>query len=216
MFAWYLKSETDMTRHDQAVTRRCNLAVVPLYLLTILKKVSYVIIFTQFDSPWLLISRHFATGKPLQDLISSVCPKIRQEVANTGDKPVNPKILITLLMYNILSQMCFGKRYLNLFTFPIISDNRTLLKWMSSYPHLKLKRFGKISENMNEIWQGNMKSQLFENVSTQHWKAILIYHDGTCEQVGNSPFMLYSTLHYSWILFRHICSHGPASLCSIL
>ena len=58
-----------------------------------------------------LICRHFATGKPLQELITSVYPKIQKELATNGDKPINPKIMLNLLLYNILSQMCFGKRY---------------------------------------------------------------------------------------------------------
>ncbi|XP_041485110.1 cytochrome P450 1A5-like [Lytechinus variegatus] len=53
--------------------------------------------------------RHFATGKPLQDLISSVYPKIEKYLAEKEGKPVDPKLLLTLLMYNVLTQMCFGQ-----------------------------------------------------------------------------------------------------------
>nr|XP_054773874.1 cytochrome P450 1A1-like [Lytechinus pictus]XP_054773875.1 cytochrome P450 1A1-like [Lytechinus pictus] len=55
--------------------------------------------------------RHFATGKPLQDLISSVYPKIERYLAEKEGKPVDPKLLLTLLMYNVLTQMCFGTSY---------------------------------------------------------------------------------------------------------
>ncbi|XP_072162879.1 steroid 17-alpha-hydroxylase/17,20 lyase-like [Diadema setosum] len=55
--------------------------------------------------------RHFATGKPLQKLVSSVYPKVEKELAENGGKPIDPRLLLTLIMYNVLSQMCFGKSY---------------------------------------------------------------------------------------------------------
>ncbi|XP_063968800.1 cytochrome P450 1A1-like isoform X1 [Lytechinus pictus] len=55
--------------------------------------------------------RHFATGKPLQNLISSVYPKVEMSLAKTEGKPVDPKVLLNLLMFNVLAQMCFGKSY---------------------------------------------------------------------------------------------------------
>ncbi|XP_071505081.1 steroid 17-alpha-hydroxylase/17,20 lyase-like [Diadema antillarum] len=55
--------------------------------------------------------RHFATGKPLQKLVSSVYPKVEKELAENDGKPIDPRLLLTLIMFNVLSQMCFGKSY---------------------------------------------------------------------------------------------------------
>ncbi|XP_071505103.1 cytochrome P450 2F3-like [Diadema antillarum] len=55
--------------------------------------------------------RHFATGKPLQKLITSVYPKLEKELAENEGEPIDPRLLLTLLMYNVLTQMCFGKSY---------------------------------------------------------------------------------------------------------
>ncbi|XP_071486275.1 steroid 17-alpha-hydroxylase/17,20 lyase-like [Diadema antillarum] len=55
--------------------------------------------------------RHFATGKPLQKLISSVYPKVEKELAENGEKPIDTRLLLTLIMYNVFSQMCYGKSY---------------------------------------------------------------------------------------------------------
>ncbi|XP_030835857.1 steroid 17-alpha-hydroxylase/17,20 lyase [Strongylocentrotus purpuratus] len=55
--------------------------------------------------------RHFATGKPLQGLISSVYPKVEKKLAMTAGQPIDPKFLVNLIMYNVLAQMCFGRSY---------------------------------------------------------------------------------------------------------
>eukprot|EP00057_Strongylocentrotus_purpuratus_P016133 XP_011670607.1 PREDICTED: steroid 17-alpha-hydroxylase/17,20 lyase-like [Strongylocentrotus purpuratus] len=55
--------------------------------------------------------RHFATGEALQKLFSTTVPKLEVEVAKTAGKPVDPKDLISLLLYNTFSEMCFGKRF---------------------------------------------------------------------------------------------------------
>ncbi|XP_071486366.1 steroid 17-alpha-hydroxylase/17,20 lyase-like [Diadema antillarum] len=55
--------------------------------------------------------RHFGTGKPLQKLISNVYPKVEKELAENDGKPIDPRLLLTLIMYNVLSQICFGKSY---------------------------------------------------------------------------------------------------------
>ncbi|XP_071478388.1 steroid 17-alpha-hydroxylase/17,20 lyase-like [Diadema antillarum] len=76
------------------------------------------IAFSSFSETWKLhrklahtALRHFATGEPLQNLISSMYPKLKKALSENGSKPINPKILLNLLLYNILSQMCFGKKY---------------------------------------------------------------------------------------------------------
>eukprot|EP00057_Strongylocentrotus_purpuratus_P003027 XP_003725761.1 PREDICTED: steroid 17-alpha-hydroxylase/17,20 lyase [Strongylocentrotus purpuratus] len=55
--------------------------------------------------------RHFATGEALQKLLSTTFPKLEVEVAKTAGKPVDPKNIISLLLNNVLSEMCFGKRF---------------------------------------------------------------------------------------------------------
>ncbi|XP_072162888.1 steroid 17-alpha-hydroxylase/17,20 lyase-like [Diadema setosum] len=76
------------------------------------------IIFSTYSDTWKLhrklghsALRHFATGKPLQKLVSSVYPKVEKELAENDGKPIDPRLLLTLIMYNVLSQMCFGKSY---------------------------------------------------------------------------------------------------------
>ncbi|XP_071505079.1 steroid 17-alpha-hydroxylase/17,20 lyase-like [Diadema antillarum] len=76
------------------------------------------IVFSTYSDTWKLhrklghtALRHFATGKPLQKLISSVYPKVEKELAENDGKPIDPRLLLTLIMYNVLSQMCFGKSY---------------------------------------------------------------------------------------------------------
>ncbi|XP_072162887.1 steroid 17-alpha-hydroxylase/17,20 lyase-like [Diadema setosum] len=76
------------------------------------------VIFSTYSDTWKLhrklghtALRHFATGKPVQKLISSVYPKVEKELAENDGKPIDPRLLLTLIMSNVLSQMCFGKSY---------------------------------------------------------------------------------------------------------
>ncbi|XP_030835852.1 steroid 17-alpha-hydroxylase/17,20 lyase [Strongylocentrotus purpuratus] len=76
------------------------------------------IAFSPYNETWKLhrrlahsALRHFATGKPLQGLISSVYPKVEKKLAMTEGQPIDPKFLLNLIMYNVLAQMCFGRSY---------------------------------------------------------------------------------------------------------
>ncbi|XP_072165344.1 steroid 17-alpha-hydroxylase/17,20 lyase-like [Diadema setosum] len=55
--------------------------------------------------------RQFATGKRLDGLLHSVFPKFERALEENNGRPVDPKLMITLLLYNMLSTMCFGKVY---------------------------------------------------------------------------------------------------------
>ncbi|XP_030827805.1 steroid 17-alpha-hydroxylase/17,20 lyase [Strongylocentrotus purpuratus] len=77
--------------------------------------------------------RHFATGKPLQDLISSVYPKVDKKLAMTEGQPIDPKVLINLIMYNVLAQMCFGRSY--------ELEDPTVAQWMDTNDDLN-EKFG--------------------------------------------------------------------------
>nr|XP_054773838.1 steroid 17-alpha-hydroxylase/17,20 lyase-like [Lytechinus pictus] len=76
------------------------------------------IAFGMYDDTWKMhrklghtALRHFATGEPLQKLLSSTFLKLEVELAATAGQPVDPKKLVSLLLNNIFSEMCFGKSF---------------------------------------------------------------------------------------------------------
>ncbi|XP_071483426.1 steroid 17-alpha-hydroxylase/17,20 lyase-like [Diadema antillarum] len=76
------------------------------------------IVFSPYTDTWKLhrklahsALRHFATGKNLDKLVHKVFPQAEEVIARNGDKPLDPKLLLTLTIYNVLSQMCFAESF---------------------------------------------------------------------------------------------------------
>ncbi|XP_071959957.1 uncharacterized protein [Antedon mediterranea] len=57
-----------------------------------------------------LAIRDYAT-KELETLLIEIRPKIKDVVEQKAGAPFNPKEVITLVVYNIVASMCFGKQY---------------------------------------------------------------------------------------------------------
>ena len=85
---------------------------------------------TRLKCNFFVFNRKFATSKPLESLVHGtfadvMCPAIDKE----GGKPFDPYPKLTLLIYNLLSPMAFGKTWVVLGTsiwwYPAISLQRT-------------------------------------------------------------------------------------------
>eukprot|EP00057_Strongylocentrotus_purpuratus_P018739 XP_011673213.1 PREDICTED: steroid 17-alpha-hydroxylase/17,20 lyase [Strongylocentrotus purpuratus] len=77
------------------------------------------IIFSSYSDTWKLhhkfahaALRQFASGKRLENLLHGSIAKMEGYLSKMDDsEPVDPKLVITLLLYNVMSTMCFGKDY---------------------------------------------------------------------------------------------------------
>ena len=86
-----------------------------------------------------VFNRKFATGKPLESLVHGtfadvMCPAIDKE----GGQPFDPYPKLTLLIYNLLSPMAFGKTWVVLGTsiwwYPAIYFSSAYWLWQSNRP----------------------------------------------------------------------------------
>ncbi|XP_041485761.1 steroid 17-alpha-hydroxylase/17,20 lyase-like [Lytechinus variegatus] len=77
------------------------------------------IIFSSYSDTWRLhhkfahsALRHYASGKRLEELLHGSILKMKGYLAKMDEEePLDPKLVITLLLYNVMSTMCFGKDY---------------------------------------------------------------------------------------------------------
>ncbi|XP_071504571.1 steroid 17-alpha-hydroxylase/17,20 lyase-like [Diadema antillarum] len=76
------------------------------------------IIFSTFSESWKLhhklassALRQFATGERLETMLHAAFGKLESFLVDRESQPVDPKLMITLLLYNVMSTMCFGKNY---------------------------------------------------------------------------------------------------------
>nr|XP_054773201.1 steroid 17-alpha-hydroxylase/17,20 lyase-like isoform X2 [Lytechinus pictus] len=76
------------------------------------------IVFSNFSETWKLhrklahsAIRQFATGRKLDSLVHGVFPQVQQMLKENSGKPFDPKLMITLTLYNMFSKMCFNESY---------------------------------------------------------------------------------------------------------
>ncbi|XP_030835193.1 steroid 17-alpha-hydroxylase/17,20 lyase-like isoform X1 [Strongylocentrotus purpuratus] len=76
------------------------------------------IVFSNYSDTWKLhrklahsAFRKFATGHKLDELVHGVIPQVQQMLKENIGKPFDPKLMITLTLYNVFSKMCFSESY---------------------------------------------------------------------------------------------------------
>ncbi|XP_072042983.1 cytochrome P450 1A4-like [Amphiura filiformis] len=76
------------------------------------------IIFTNYSTRWKLhrklghsAIRNFATGKKLENIVHEVTERIGKRIDEQHGKPIDPKQVVCLGIYNILGTLCFAQKY---------------------------------------------------------------------------------------------------------